>query len=443
MPSTGDADAVEVEGAGHRAEQLVGQAPQIPLHAAGGRRALAEDRHEDTELVAAQAGDQPVALAGEVERGRHPLEEHVTLGVAEGAVDVSEPVQVDEQQPHLASAASRGGKGGGGGLGQGEAVGQAGEGVGALAVVALGHVPDDAGEEHGPVLGPRRQRQLGGELGAVGALCAHLHGATHQVLRPATGHPLDPSTVSSPRPSGDDQVEGPAQRCQAGVAEDALGAVVPRHDHPLGVDRDHGVERGLGLEQAALGLPALGDPLDGAERADKGPVGRADQCRGHQGGHQVAVGVAVVPLAHGGAPPAAHEPLAQALIGTAVTLPAQLGVVQADDLARLTADEGGEGGVHPLVAAVGADERHPDRCQLERGPELLGGDLSVVLGTDLGVEGVAQAPGGPAGLEQGHDLAAEGGQAAELGGVELAGAGVEHAQRTERLAPGATSGEPA
>ena len=237
------------------------------------------------ELVAAQAGHL-VALAQDGAQAlAHPLDHQVAVEVAEGVVDLLEPVQVHQQHRHLAAA----GAVGQGLLGQGVehlAVGQPGQRVrhpGAVRVLAPRPGTDPAG--HAPTGGDQRQQQ------------AHDQQAGHLTL-PARGGALE----RGHRGVG---VQDADRRGGGGAAQRHVGADRGRALGVLALCRGvaghgHAEVRGGGqLAGALAGDAGVGDAAAGV-RPGARPGPRSRRPRGPGAGvHPRALRARGVALGHG------------------------------------------------------------------------------------------------------------------------------------------------
>ena len=126
-----------------------------------------------------------------------------------------------------------------------------------ISATALGDVADVAGERVGPLRGQPGDRQLGGELGAVGAHAAHLDAAAEERSSPDV---RAQAVAVRSRRSADDDVGQLRPAHGGGVdAEDLLGGGVEAGDAAGAVDGDDRVQRAL--EHAAHAR------LAGAQRA--------------------------------------------------------------------------------------------------------------------------------------------------------------------------------
>jgi hypothetical protein len=194
--------AAEVERPLDRGAQPLGQGP---------RAVVPQVRGQDDELVAAQAGQQ---VAGPQVAGQprpHLAQQGVADGVAEGVVDLLEPVEVQDQH-RGGPAGGHPRVGGAEGLEDLPAVGQAGELVGARLVPAVGQGPDLAEGERGAGEGGhhRTERQPAGQRVAVGEVARAAAGrARRRRTAPAGRAPARRAAGSDRARPGDWQAARP------------------------------------------------------------------------------------------------------------------------------------------------------------------------------------------------------------------------------------------
>ncbi len=251
----------------------------------GGVGGQVGEQHE--ELVSTQPGEQVGVTQDRVQACGHAGQQLVSRGVAQPVVDLLETVQIDEHQRDRPIAAPRPrerelhlllGEDAVGQLGQRVVIGHVGQLF--LPAPALGDVAHEPIEHEIVVLGAlgQRERQLDGELAAVGA---------HR-------HELGPAPEQPPLPGRQPVGEGTAMLLAAGrrddqlgqlaadgvggpIAERALGGRVELQ-HPAGaVDRDHAVQRRGEHRAVALHRALEGVQLARALDRDRGVGGEHAQ----------------------------------------------------------------------------------------------------------------------------------------------------------------------
>ena len=151
----GDADAgVDVEAGAVQLEGVLEGGRDAPCHQLGEGDVGSSEEHG--ELVAPQAADEVVGADGTGQAGTDLGQQLVAHVVADGVIDLLEPVEVDEQQGQ-GLARHPVGEYGGQALVEVTPVGQAGEIVGGGVPACVGQAPDLSNRPDGADGFPKRQ----------------------------------------------------------------------------------------------------------------------------------------------------------------------------------------------------------------------------------------------------------------------------------------------